>query len=180
MIPSLKGAALKGAAPIALLLLSGCSQPQPFQRGQQIPLGPYSVSFNYAEIRDASSRRALVVHFHCEQVASLNGRDRFQQRFFTAFKVKDSSGKSYRGVPFLEQEFRHLQGNTLFSMEPRDERMSARDWAFEDESLRGGPNVREWVAVFAVPVDAQGFQLYVRNPDRREGQPGEAVIDLGR
>lgn len=172
---------LKGAwVWVALLILPGCSQPQPFQRGQQVPLGPYSVSFSHAEIRDENSRRALVVHFHCEQVASLKDMNGFQKSFFTAFRVKDAAGKSHQGFPILAQAFQGLRGNSMRSLELRDEQLTAREYEMEVDSLRGGPNVRDWVAVFAVPADAQGFRLYVRNPDRREGQPGEAVIDLGR
>ncbi len=143
-------------------------------------MGPYSVSFSHTEMREYGSRRALAVYFHCEQVGTLNDMDDFQRHFFTAFKVKDASGKSHSGLPIVAQAFAHMQGNSLRSLEPRDEQMSAREYAMELDSARDGPNVRDWVAVFAVPVGAQGFKLYVRNPDRRGGQPDEAVIDLGR
>ncbi len=155
-------------------VLAGCSQPQPFQRGQQISMGAFSVSFSHAEMRDYDARRALVVHFRCDGAQENPGE--FLRHFLTAFKAKDSNGKSYRGLPITAQAYQHMQGNSLRSFQFRDEQMSAE----ELESLSGGLNVSDWVAVFAVPVEAQGFKLYVRNLDRRDGQPDEAVVDLGR
>ncbi len=160
---------------IALLtaLAPGCSgPPRPFERGQRIDLGEYTVTVNSGELSEVGGRRVLVAYFRCDQTEGTEQVENFERYFLTAFHLRDGNGKKYRGVPLPAIITRHMNFRVTDSI--------SADEAADLLQQGGLGDPHEWGVLFNVPPDASRFTLHIANPDRRSGQPSSASIDLGR
>ncbi len=127
-------------------------------------MGKYTLTVTSSE--DAvykQNARALIVYLHCEPIADHSDSEAFQAAFLTRFRLKDASGRKYVGAPLPASAVRYmrpgstLQGGTFDSVAPE-----------------------EWGVLFPVPQESARFMLHVSNPNRQNGQPAEAAVDLGR
>ena len=153
------------------LLVGGCSQETEYKVGQTIEMGPF----------------AFVVEDAYERVSSFNTGDPkieilvdLRLDAATGAKVKfdeflnDTAGD--RGmIIYPNMEIRDGDGRTFLGMVRRvsgRERWQAEFLLVDDD---GGPST----ARHYVNRRAADFRLLIKNPDRREGQPGRVVVALG-
>jgi hypothetical protein len=95
---------------------------------------------------------------------------------FIKFTLTDSSGRKYRSTPIPEYLYRYA---TLYqSSAPTDWRTNEA-WMQQMQYDYASTPV-DWVILFEVPTDAQGFMLHLKNPFSEKGQPGKIVVDLKR
>jgi hypothetical protein len=173
---------------LAPLLLASCQPPEPtaFVRGEEIPLGSWSVEVRSAEamslkrvpgfgqmLKGKPDSTILAVRVEIqkggasardpEKPASVKGK--FLE-LVRSFRLVDGQGHEYPfGMPLPYDQYRMLKWSDSLSA------ADLQTW---------NPETRHWALLFPVPSDVSDFSLVVKNRAPREGQPRLASVDLGR
>jgi hypothetical protein len=148
----------------AVIVATGCAKPTNFSLGEGIPMGSFNLSVSHAEVSALDGRaQSLVVHYRCEGIDSPEKVRRFKLMFIGQITVTDRDGNEYSTLPPMP----------LAAYRSRQKRGS-----MDSSSMGDTPGA--WVAVAKVPNGSRGLTLRIKNPDQREGQPSEALIDLRR
>jgi hypothetical protein len=152
---------------LAALLSAGCSTPQPFHRGDAIPIGPVQLIVSGVTVSTAPDRARFVPHglrkptpappesmIRVEVSIRCSGSNRFvrmdlNERMYDreAVTLQDSTGGSYSALGLLD---------------PSD----SQNW-------------ENWLARFEVPRNRKDFTLIIKNVDRAPGQPTAVAVPLG-
>ncbi len=151
-----------------MIALAGCAaKPTAFSRGDRIPLEAYTATVSYSEEFATGPRRTLAVHFVTTGINARGDVGNFFVMFSGHMKLIDGAGNEYGALPFTQSYYYSHQATPFDN--PRSFPL------FADTS-----NLKDWVAVARVPMNARGFSLYIGNPAARPGQPRAAIVRLDR
>lgn len=189
----------KKMSPLALLLLGGilplpaCSRGEAavYRRGEPFSLGSATVAVQRVESVSASymanmGRSApddvqfLAVFLQVQGPTAaepgkriLTMTDKMVLNMMLRLAVEDAAGNRYtHPTPLSASQYNLMMAGAGGAMSPED------FLAYSESSGSGPP--RDWVAIFAVPREARGLKLLIKNLRRVGDQPRLVAVDLGR
>lgn len=155
-----------GCVCLIVLLSAACSQPQSFNRGDPIPIGPVQLIVSGVTMSAAPDRARLVPH-----------------------GLRKPTLAPPESMVRVEVSIR-CRGSNRFVRMDLSERMFDREAVTLQDSVGGSysalglgdlsENRENWVARFEVPRNRKDFTLIIKNVDRAPGQPSAAAVPLGR
>ena len=167
--------AIRWLAGVALVSIIGCrSAPEARARGQAIPLGAYTVTVNHSALRELGGTTNVAVYLSiAEFTPTTDAAKLWLAKLNLGIRLRGGQGHTSRGVLIPARQFE------LIDLRPEDLRSYGGSRMLEDSLFAQG-DPTQWVAMFPVPRQAQGFALLMANPDRKAGQPASVEVDLGR
>ncbi len=167
----------RGAAAVVLVAsLCACIEPKPvsYPTGTTLPFGKIGMSVHGTEASSEGSHKSVLVHVTMSNLESQSQARVASQSWQQFFRLEDRNEKTYRCRYILPSDYYYKK------LAERDYRgTSAWGNTWSDESTSSIPT--EWVLLFQVPLDAQGFTLLVNNSTfGTSGQPGRIAVALDR
>jgi hypothetical protein len=156
------------AVPAALLIAAACERPTPYQMNQPIEMGPYSFSVaSAAPGRSWQSTEGpyyeIEVRFRLDRDDTAPFTTDFNSSFADAMRIVDAAGNTFGCSPspvdavYKGGRYRSDRYSCLFRYSQSSE------------------GVSDFAKVGTHPAD---FQLIIANPERKDGQPRQVVVQL--
>lgn len=173
-------------------LASACGEPPvEVARGEPVALGDYALTVRRTEsVPLTEDEMGLVVHVdlivhdprapgqvHGRGFASLASdpyHEHREQTFRQGTEVLDGEGNAYPATGYVRDEIYRREM-------ARGSRIETFRRLAHEEYPSGyweGESTERWVLLFIVPALPRDYALEISNQDRREGQPGEAIVPL--
>jgi hypothetical protein len=131
------------------------------------------VSVNHSALRQLGGNNHLAVYLSIPGFKPSDDEKLWLAKFTLGMALRDGRGGRSRGILVPARQF------DMMGLDPRDLSSYGGSRMFEDSLFAQG-DPTQWVALFPVSPQAEGFTLLLTNPNPRAGQPGSAVVDLGR
>lgn len=178
--------------PCALAVMAACGDPPVrVQRGEPVPIGDYSLTVRrtgtvpltedeiglvvYVDLNVHDPRAPEQVHgTGFESLVSDPYHEHRERTLREGVEVVDVDGKAHGSNGYAREDY-YRSEMARGAKEETFRRLAQEDYP---RGYWEGERTERWALLFTVPAEAQGFALKVRNRDRREGQPAEALVPL--